>query len=423
MTYSIPECNFENLTKKISAIRKKCEKYGCDFRFEVVGSEYKRHTFEDGSIGLIKYISVDVEGCAKLADWEVVAILDHKHSAGNVVHVLDSSFRLPDEYYYSKGKCDHCNTSRYRRYTAIVRNVKTGNIKQIGGSCLKSYTQGFDAEFITKYLQCLKDIDDCCSWEISNSSTRYFDRDRFLICVAECTLKFGFYPTSSEYSTKQRALDILNYLDYQIVPDWAKSADVFLAPYEAVGFNLDSTELIKLSDDTKDWIKRNEASNQDYMHNLNVVFADPYISYKDLGIAASAVYSYLKDHKEITNRRNVNTINVSSSQHVGCVKDKITVDVASCSVAGVYSTIYGTTSIYRFVDIDGNVYVWHTSTYIEHLNRVKSVSGTIKSHSEFKGEKQTVLTRCKIQYCIESDIIDSSAASDNIDEALSLLYI
>ena len=75
---------------------------------------------------------------------------------------------------------------------------------------------------------------------------------------------------------------------------------------------------------------------------------------------------------------------------------------------------FGTDTMYvhNFVDDLGNVYVWKTSTSVymkikdmiggddflvaEKGDRVH-LKGTIKDHTEYKDEKQTVLTRCRIQ--------------------------
>ena len=53
-------------------------------------------------------------------------------------------------------------------------------------------------------------------------------------------------------------------------------------------------------------------------------------------------------------------------------------------------------SIYKFEDEYGNIFVWKTSSKgdIEE-GKTYDVLGTIKSHDEYKGEKQTNLTRCR----------------------------
>lgn len=69
---------------------------------------------------------------------------------------------------------------------------------------------------------------------------------------------------------------------------------------------------------------------------------------------------------------------------------------------------YGTTHyIYIMKDANGNVLVWKTSTTLvfddgENMDCIRkgdtmTIRGTVKEHSEYKGVKQTVLTRCKFE--------------------------
>lgn len=53
--------------------------------------------------------------------------------------------------------------------------------------------------------------------------------------------------------------------------------------------------------------------------------------------------------------------------------------------------------LYQFKDDEGNVLIWKTTNYVEaKVGDKLLVKGTIKQHDEYKGVKQTVLTRCKV---------------------------
>ena len=52
-----------------------------------------------------------------------------------------------------------------------------------------------------------------------------------------------------------------------------------------------------------------------------------------------------------------------------------------------------TSYMYLMTDKDGNKYKWSTSKYFNEDEDVK-LKGTVKEHAEYKGIKQTVLTRC-----------------------------
>ena len=87
----------------------------------------------------------------------------------------------------------------------------------------------------------------------------------------------------------------------------------------------------------------------------------------------------------------------AASDHVGTIRTRIEFEA---HVIGVYGSegFYGHTDIVKFRDADGNLFVWFASGYtgLERENRI-SIKGTIKEHDEFRGVKQTVLTRCKFE--------------------------
>lgn len=60
---------------------------------------------------------------------------------------------------------------------------------------------------------------------------------------------------------------------------------------------------------------------------------------------------------------------------------------------------YGMTTmfIHTFKDADGNVFTWKTQrSFAFECGTNVDVKGTVKAHSEYKDEKQTELTRCKV---------------------------
>ena len=66
-----------------------------------------------------------------------------------------------------------------------------------------------------------------------------------------------------------------------------------------------------------------------------------------------------------------------------------------------FESYYGYSNIYTFRDENCNKLVWFTKTNIpfvegDHLK----IKGRIKSHEEYKGTKQTILTRCKVEEAV-----------------------
>lgn len=91
------------------------------------------------------------------------------------------------------------------------------------------------------------------------------------------------------------------------------------------------------------------------------------------------------------------------SQHVGIVGERITAKGSFVKTAWFEVPSfagYGMTTMYihTFKDADGNVFIWKTSSGLGlESGEPVNIKGTVKEHSEYQDEKQTVLTRCKVE--------------------------
>ena len=91
------------------------------------------------------------------------------------------------------------------------------------------------------------------------------------------------------------------------------------------------------------------------------------------------------------------------SQHIGTVGEKVDIDAvleknAWFDVPSFSGFGTSTMHIYTFRDSQGNALIWKTSKGLGIENgEAVHIKGTIKEHSEYEDEKQTVLTRCKVE--------------------------
>lgn len=93
----------------------------------------------------------------------------------------------------------------------------------------------------------------------------------------------------------------------------------------------------------------------------------------------------------------------AKSQHVGNIGEKLDIEATydhrayyTAHIGWMEQTIY----VHTFRDADGNALIWKTSSTslvgIVDGDKVK-LRGTIKEHNEYNDEKQTALTRCKVE--------------------------
>lgn len=93
----------------------------------------------------------------------------------------------------------------------------------------------------------------------------------------------------------------------------------------------------------------------------------------------------------------MDNIPAAASQWKGNIKDRISLTV-TCTNKVFLDSNWGTITLYTFKDIDNNIFTWFSSSCKTNINTndMLSLTGTIKDHTTYKGIKQTVLTRCKI---------------------------
>ena len=100
--------------------------------------------------------------------------------------------------------------------------------------------------------------------------------------------------------------------------------------------------------------------------------------------------------------------NEKISEYVGNIGERITADVTIKRISSFEShySYYGETNyIYKFEDNAGNIYTWKTSGGLDKKVNDRfvpmqegescTITGTVKDHKEYKGDKETVLTRVK----------------------------
>lgn len=91
--------------------------------------------------------------------------------------------------------------------------------------------------------------------------------------------------------------------------------------------------------------------------------------------------------------------NAERTQYFGAVGDKLEGVELIFKNIFFYETQFGGMCIYIFEDAEGHQFKWNTASgfanSLEEGDHIK-LNATIKEHSEYKGIKQTVLTRCKM---------------------------
>lgn len=379
MIYEIFEGNMERLEKKLNTIRNKCQVYGCEFSFEVVGE-----VFHEVDSETLRFVQVEASGIARVNGWEFVATIEHNNPM-NVIRAFRTEYEIPERYYTSAPICEHCNSKRNRKDTYLIRNTDTGEFKQVGKSCLRDFTKGLDANLAAWYASWFDELENANTPSLSGGYTVYYKVSEVIQAAVEAVNIYGYQKSGDSWegyqnqTTKQVVFDVLN-------------EDVAYKKHLDKGFNY-SREGNKEKTQAILSFVASLPQEYGYISNLKVLCSNEYCQQRDVGIIASSVACYDREQKKQERMAKEKEAKLSSIW-VGKEGERLTLNNLSVKLLTSWETLYGFTFMYQFTDEAGNVYIWKTGNIIEET-RV-SLKGTVKAHGEFNGIKQTELTRCRV---------------------------
>ena len=374
MMYLIPTENMESFEKKIARIRRKAVE--CKIHYE---------------------------------NWIVIAVLDH-HEVGNVIHLVEGEWRpsaelaLPSRFRTAKSFCEHCNTMRSRNKTVVIYNTQTKQFKQVGTTCLREYTGGIDAEAIAAFEEAIKSPEEFLG--VSGSSKFFIETKDYLSAVVATMSLYGFM-------SKKKAAEINEEVRYnnnvKRVEATCTKAVHLMTNNEKPNEMSNKWHNIYKSKDTEafvedalEWIKSYNEPN-DFMENLRVICSGSHIKVSDVGFAACLMDLY-KRHLEYEKTRKQKEKDNEMYRYYGEVGEKVTLNGKLACVTS-YSTQFGVMFIYKMI-YNSAIFVWKTSKYlgIDDSGAEVNLVGTIKEHSEFRGVKQNMLVRCKVEIIKEGTL-------------------
>lgn len=311
----------------------------------------------------------------KYQGWTFVATLDWDENAGLVVRTAPG-VETVDRSGLREGFCDHCKTNRYRKETYLLTH-EDGRQVQVGSTCIKDFL-GLQVGISWLDTGSISAGFGVGSWARDNGT-------EYVLALAWALIKLdGYKPASASSSTKGDVFQVL-YPPKQITPEYREWAGrVRALAVEAVERAAEVRAFI-LSDDF--------SGESEYVRNLKAIAAAEYVSDKNVGILVSAPQAWAR-HLERTLIREKET--EAPSEWVGSVGDKL---MLTATIRGVrfIEGDWGTTVLYTLKGQDGNLYKWFASREAlgDETGVEVTIRATVKGHEEFRGMKETVLTRAK----------------------------
>lgn len=424
VVYRIPTENLALADKKLTALHKRAAKIGQSVEWFIDG-DYEVVKHRDGTVSRFAYIVLKADAI-KIAGWIFLAKLTIEEG-GVLVSKVPGSARAWDLYREGAANaqapahwnrqdeptqaaqaaldainlgaycdettardCDHCQLDRRRKVTYLVEEIATGNIRQVGSSCLADFL-GTDPHARLRYAEYLTDWAEDAEGDWgggAGGTRRELGTEYYLANVCTMLRLYGWAPRSgSDHPTADQATSnawakISNSRDRKTGAQlWEDITDADEARAETVlAWALEHFPTID--------------NPGDFDRNCLVAARGSTATDRTRGILAYLPVAHARwQEKEIEFARQREK--AVESVHVGQVGDRIVLTLTVLKVFE-HEGNYGTTFITQLEDEAGNRFKWFGSYELE---RGLTYTGkwTVKGHDEFKGVKETALNRPKVE--------------------------
>lgn len=447
-TYLIPDCNLAELEARIEKLNKRAAKLGVPSIIITKHPDHVQHRVRqltvDGHINSNcwrrpeQMVKGQATGTAFLADaweatgevmtwwsvtvtgstpsyngWRFVATLEpldlEDGSVENLIQTVPGE-TCPSDYRGRVSQCDHCRTARRRNQTFVLKH-ENGSTKMVGRQCIKDFL-GYngDPHAMAAWAESLAELGQLCGSAEDDEwlgcggggrGERAWDLKKFLTLTACRVRLFGWLGRGkardefrSQDATADKVLELLTPPNpsrdgTEAYKEWEKFSDQ----------HVEAPEDEQTAEAAIEWAKAipqtDREGEDNYLANVNLVARCGTASRKTAGIAASIVIAYQKAME-----REINLQKLASrppSNWVGEVGTRIKLLKVKCEKVTAHDGMFGTTGIHKLTDEHGNDLTWFASSsdWMKE-GETYHISCGIKKHDEYKGRKQTVLTRVTI---------------------------
>lgn len=374
-TYTIDVSLVSRFEAKLNTFNKKFSKYGNgDITYKVTEPYAVRI---EGTHQNHLVVDVTVDASYKINGYEFVASIESTPS-DNLIKKISEEVFVP-EIYRNRCACDHCKTNRVRKYTVLLKNSETNEYIQVGKSCVVDYL-GKDMGDYASYLSLFDNLDDFVENNLKDSISRKTNCYDFVDIIQqtwEYVSRFGYISRAMASNNPSMTSTATSVYFALTGGNFGEDRfEVYDITETSVSKCADVVEFIRELDDTSD-----------YNHNLKVLYEMPYIESKNIGLVVSAVGCYIRAMSKKKEQEEK-----TPSDYIGAIGDKIEFKSVPMCVSSFLGE-FGWSYIYKML-VNNNIIVWKTNKVLD--EKECTIKATIKEHSDFRGERQTIITRGRV---------------------------
>jgi hypothetical protein len=385
--------NLERFEKKVKAIQRKAEKLGVEAPKYSVVRRFEREFKKQFHKYTIPYVEIAIEDAKVVMDgWVFAATIDHREPL-NIIRVNPTYDGSADLTAYSTAKsvCEHCSRQRSRKNTYIMTS-ESGDLKQVGSSCIKDFLGHPSAEFYAELYEFVSLLAEEDKEErlFGRYTPSYNVRDVVEAAAMFVRLK-GYRSKAMGCPTSGSVLDYFELNETQYKEKYGEKCPSVT--------DVDKGLANKAIDLVKSFNEKDLKNTFNY--NLRVLVDGDRVFAKDLGMICylpELVSRTLEEQKKRWELERKAKEGVEESKYIGNVGERMTLNATYMGKIYLGSNMFNDSYLHKFI-VDGNSVVWSSANTMEDVNvgQVIEITGTVKNHKTFRDIKQTAITRCKVK--------------------------
>jgi hypothetical protein len=330
-----------------------------------------------------------------LEGFEFIATLQHE-DVGTILRTVPTAKIAEgelDRFRQVKPHCEHCQVRRFRKDSFVVREVETGCTIQVGRTCLGKYIGGGASPTaiaaLAELLITVREAgfeEEGYGWGSSGETVASLPQ--FLTYVAASVRLTGWTSRGAARDDDTRIATV-DHVWSVLFPGRDRISQKLASEFAQNMTDADRQTAIGSLNFAGEKLLTSDRLS-DYEHNMRIALSCEAVNRKRAGIVASVIAWY----ERAVGKAVAKKAELTGSTHVGSVGDRCEFRVTLNRVFDTEND-FGVSHGHFFLDADGNVLVWWTGTKRLDVGTVYELRGTVKRHSEYKGTKQTLLSRCK----------------------------
>jgi hypothetical protein len=337
----------------------------------------------------------------RLAGWSFVAVIDHLSNGAVTRYPLCEVEVDLKQFRGADATCDHCQTKRQRHETFVVVH-EDGRLMRVGRNCIADFLGHQDPAKLIGHLNIwasiFAELDDCYEGGMGTGERRLYLAE-FLAHVAREMRQNGWLSRGKAY--EQGSVHFAT-ADCAETGYWDALAPGLLSRNRREQIQT-TKEDAERGAKAIEWVRALtdvDVQDSDYLWNLRAVCQDDHIRPKKSGLAASVIVSAERAFEKALEREREAQ---KSNEHLGSKKERLTLELTLVAYRELESD-WGVSCMHRFEDPAGNCLVWFATnpSFIPvdkygkrgmEVGETLTLAATVKAHDEYKGRKQTKVTR------------------------------